>query len=600
MNNFLKYMFASTLGTILGFIFIFILSGIIMAGIIGSAMMFADRGKDDVEVKPNTVLTLDISDAIIERAAENPFAKFQFDGMDDGGKNELSSVLGAIENAKSDTNIKGIVIRGASFNGGLATLQNLRVELLDFRESGKWIIAYEEMYTQSAYYLASAADEVYMFKEGGLDFRGLRSEVAFFKGAMDKLGIEAIVIKGADNKYKSAVEPFYRENMSAENKVQMQRILDNIWTDWTSNLAESRGITPEVMNDLADNLKIDSPDAAVEFGFVDELVYYDQFEYKLKEKLGLEDDDDLETMSIGKYSNVKPEKKEDKNWELKDEIAVIYAVGGIGSGEGDEESIGSETLAKAIRDARKDEDVKAIVMRVNSPGGSALASEVIWRESVLAGEEKPFVVSFGDVAASGGYYISTHAARIFGQTNTITGSIGAFGIIPNMRGFFNDKMGITFDVVKTNQFADFGTLSRDFDEAEIAHVQNYLDQVYTEFVAKVADGRGMTYDQVDSLGRGRVWTGGDALEIGLIDEIGDLNDAIAYAAAEADLEDYDVIDLPKKVDTFERFMKDFKGETKALVADWVLGEEAVWLQKVEQVKEMDGVQVRLPFEMRVY
>ncbi|MBT5977991.1 MAG: signal peptide peptidase SppA, partial [Flavobacteriales bacterium] len=390
-------MFASTLGTILGFIFIFILSGIIMAGIIGSAMMFADRGKDDVEVKPNTVLTLDISDAIIERAAENPFAKFQFDGMDDGGKNELSSVLGAIENAKSDTNIKGIVIRGASFNGGLATLQNLRVELLDFRESGKWIIAYEEMYTQSAYYLASAADEVYMFKEGGLDFRGLRSEVAFFKGAMDKLGIEAIVIKGADNKYKSAVEPFYRENMSAENKVQMQRILDNIWTDWTSNLAESRGITPEVMNDLADNLKIDSPDAAVEFGFVDELVYYDQFEYKLKEKLGLEDDDDLETMSIGKYSNVKPEKKEDKNWELKDEIAVIYAVGGIGSGEGDEESIGSETLAKAIRDARKDEDVKAIVMRVNSPGGSALASEVIWRESVLAGEEKPFVVSFGDV-----------------------------------------------------------------------------------------------------------------------------------------------------------------------------------------------------------
>ena len=603
MKQFLKYFFASTLGTVVGFVLIIFLSGLILAGIIGSAIM-AGKSDSEVKVKSNSVLVIDLSKTIVERTPENPFENIQIEGL--GGSNglELSDFIMALDAAAKDSNIKGILIRGAYFSGGMATMQTVRDHIVQFKDSSnKFVIAYEEAYTQGAYYVASASDEVYMFQEGALDFRGLRTEIAFLKGTIDKLGIDATIIKGPDNIYKSAVEPFYRENMSEPNKLQIQRIIDNVWGEMLSDIGASRGISVDEFNRIADEMAIKKPEDAKSLGLIDDLVYYDQIQSNLRGKLGIEEDDDIEAISIAKYSKVARrniKKNDDKSWELKDEVAVIYAIGGINSGEGDEENIGSETLAKAIREARLDEDVKAVVLRVNSPGGSALASDVIWRETVLAGEAKPFVVSFGDVAASGGYYISANADRIFAMPNTITGSIGAFGIIPNLRGFFNDKLGMTFDGVKTNKHADFGSLARDFDEAEISLLNGYLEQIYTEFVQKVADGRGTSYEMIDSIGRGRVWTGGDALENGLVDEIGGLEDAIAYAAEMAELSDYDILELPKKSDPFEKFMKDFGGSMKAQVVEWVLGDEVKWLKKIDEIKKMEGIQSRMLYDIRVY
>lgn len=603
MKQFLKYLFASTLGTIVGLVLVVFLSGLIIAGIVGSAIM-AGKSNQDVKVKSNSVLVIDLTKGIVERTPENPFEGLQIDGLSGNIGLELDEFIFSLKAAAKDTNIKGVLIRGAYFSGGLATMQTVRDHIVQFRDSSeKFVMAYEEAYTQGAYYVASASEEVYMFQEGALDFRGLRTEIAFFKGSMEKLGVDATIIKGPDNIYKSAVEPFYRENMSEPNKEQIQRIIDNIWGEMLADIGASRGISVEEFNRIADELAIRKPEDAKSLGLIDDLVYYDQILSNLRTKLGLEEDDDIESISISKYAKSARKtaiKNQDKSWELKDEIAVIYAVGGINSGEGDEENIGSETLAKAIREARLDEDVKAIVLRVSSPGGSALASDVIWRETVLAGEAKPFVVSFGDVAASGGYYISANADRIFAMPNTITGSIGAFGIIPNFKGFFNDKLGITFDGVKTNKHADFGSLARDFDEEEMGLLNGYLEQIYTEFVQKVADGRGLSYAAVDSVGRGRVWTGADALKVGLVDEFGGLQDAIDYAANKAGIQDYDLLELPKKSDPFEKFMKDFSGSARAQVATWVLGDDAKWLKKMDEIKQMEGIQARMLFDIQVY
>jgi protease-4 len=604
MKQFLKYLFASTLGTIVAFILVFLIGGIILTGIIGSAMMMAGKEKK-VKVEPNSILVLDISKEILERTPENPFAELNFNDMDDEGRMELRDVIAALEAAEADSNIKGLLIRGTNFNGGMATMQTVRDQIEQFKQrSGKFVLAYEEVMTQGAYYVASAADEVYIFQEGGVDFRGLRSEIPFLKGMLDKLNIDVTIVKGPDNIYKSAVEPFYREDMSEPNREQMTRILHNVWAEMLADIGASRGLTSDELNAIADDLGIKKPEDAVTLKLVDGLVYDDQFDTKLKEKLGLGEDDEVETISISKYaSNCHDgsEKGSSKSWAVKDEIAIIYAVGGIGSGEGDEENIGSETLAKAIRDARLDDDVKAIVMRVNSPGGSALASEVIWREAVLAKAAKPFIVSMGDVAASGGYYISTHADRIFAQPTTITGSIGAFGMIPNLRGFFNEKLGVTFDGVKTNKHADFGSLARDFDEEEMALLEGYLEQIYTEFVAKVAEGRGTDYANIDSIGRGRVWTGSDALAIGLVDEIGGLDQAIAFAAEKAGLKEYNTIEMPKKEDPFERFFKDISGTTQMWVAEQVLGQDQIRLYKqLEEIKTMEGIQARMLYDIRIH
>ncbi|MDP4933963.1 MAG: signal peptide peptidase SppA [Salibacteraceae bacterium] len=605
MKQFVKFMLASTIGTVIGFVLVLLISGFVLAGIIGSAVMMAGKSNLKVTVKESSVLDINLESQIVERAKENPFAGIKFEGFD-GGSNplELDDALAAIERAKTDDRIKGIYLHGKYITSGFSAVQSLHDAIIDFKESGKFVLAYEEVYTQGAYYVASAADELYMFQEGTLDFRGLRSEVPYFKNAMEKLGIDATIIKGPNNIYKSAVEPFYREDMSDENRLQLKRILDVLWSEMLADVSASRNVSVDELNRIANELAVTKPDDAVSLKLIDGLKYYDEILANLRVKLGIEADDDIKSISLAKYANADaPEVEgddEDKSWEIKDNIAVIYAIGGINSGEGNAEEIGSETLAKAIREARLDEDVKAIVLRVNSPGGSAMASDVIWRETVLAGESKPFIVSFGDVAASGGYYIAASADRIFAMPTTITGSIGAFGLIPNLRGFMNDKLGVTFDNVKTNEHADFGSLSRDFDEAELMLLEGYLTDIYNEFVQKVADGRGKQWAEIDSIGRGRVWVGTDALANGLVDEIGDLEAAVAYAAKQAELEDYEIIELPKKKDPIKEMFKEMSENTRITVAEWALGKEQVkYLKQIEDIQNMDGFQARMLYDIRV-
>lgn len=604
MKQFLKFMFASTIGTVLGLMLITMMFGFVLAGIVGSAIMMADGADKMIKVEEGTLLKINLESPIVERSKENPFAGIKFEGFDGGQEAlDLKSALEAIERAKTDDNIKGIYLTGKYFLGGISTMQSLRDAITDFKSSGKFVYAYEEIYSQGAYYVASASDEIYLFHEGMLEFKGLRTELAYFKNAMDKLDIQATVIKGPNNKFKSAVEPFYREDMSDENREQLSKILNVVWDEMTADISSDRGVERIELDRIANEMAIKKPEDAVSLNLIDALKYYDEVLADLRTKLAIDSAADIKTISLQKYAKSnsgKTDEKLDRNLDAKENIAVIYAVGGIDSGEGNEEEIGSETLSKAIREARLDENVKAIVLRVNSPGGSAMASDVIWRETVLAGQAKPFIVSFGDVAASGGYYISAAADKIFAMPTTITGSIGAFGLIPNPRGFLNNKLGITFDNVKTHDHADFGSLARDFDAMEIELLQGYLDDVYNEFVAKVAEGRQMTFEQVDTNGRGRVWIGADAKEIGLVDEIGDLNDAIAYAAELAELENYEIMELPKKKDPFESFIKEMSSNVKITIAEWALGEEQVkHIKMLDQIQQMDDFQARMLFEIKI-
>lgn len=395
-------MFASTLGTVLGFILIFILGTIATTGIIAVISM-ASKSKE-IKVKDNSLLVVDISQRLVEREKPNPFEGIEIEGFDDDRAISLHDFLKAIEVAKTDDNIKGIYLKGTQFAGSLTSMDAVREALIDFQDSGKFVVAYNEVYTQAAYYVSSAASEAYIFQEGMIELFGLRTELAFFKNTMEKLGIKATVLKGPDNLYKSAIEPFSREDMSEPNKEQIKRILDVIWERMSNDIAASRDMNIDSLNAIVNDLKIRKPEDAVALNLFDGAIYYDELLANFRTKLALDEDEDIEVIEIDDYAktiDAPADEEEDKSWELKDEIAVVYALGGINSGEGDDESIGSESLAKAIREAREDEDIKAIVMRVNSPGGSAMASEVIWREAKLAAEEKPFVVSFGNVAASG-------------------------------------------------------------------------------------------------------------------------------------------------------------------------------------------------------
>ncbi|GAB4374477.1 MAG: signal peptide peptidase SppA [Salibacteraceae bacterium] len=599
MKQFFKYMFASTLGTVLGFIIIILVLGIAVSAAIGSAMMVA-QGGEQVEIKENSLLVLDMTKRIVERERPSFLDNLEIEEFEDEKGIALSRVLKGIEDAKEDERIKGILLKGNAFHGSLSAMKDVRDALMDFKSSGKFVLAYDELYTQGAYYVATAADDLYIFKEGMLDLRGLRSEIAFFKNAMDKLGIKATVVRGPDNEYKSAVEPFTRESMSEANRMQLSQLLKRLWEEIGGSIAEARGLTMDELDSIANNLLVKDPEDAYALGLVDGVMYYDEVLRILRSKLSIEEDDDIETIEIDKYTKkALPGKKGEKSWELKDEIALVYAVGSIGSGEGDDETIGSNTLAKAIRDARKDDDIKAIVMRVSSPGGSALASEVIWREVKLAAESKPFIISFGPVAASGGYYISTHADRIFASPNTITGSIGVFGLLPDVRGLVTDKMGITFDNVKTHRHADFGSMTRGFDDAEMALIEHYVNETYQDFIEKVADGRNLDIDYVDSIARGRIWIGTDALEIGLVDEFGDLDDAIKYAASQAGLDDYELKELPKQKDPLEELLKGLSAEARIALAEWALGEDVRWIKSLDEMKEMKGVQMRILYDFPV-
>lgn len=576
----------------LGFFLVFVLLSLILAGIVISAASLG--GKETVTVPDKTILIMKFDEPVNDRSPSNPFSGFNFMNFKANRNLGLNDIIRNIKKAADDTKISGILLDVDVLNMGSATTEEVRNALIAFKKSGKFIYSYSEMYTQKAYYLASVSDKIYLNPAGALEFKGLSGQVMFLKGLLSKLEIEPQIIR--HGKFKSAVEPLILDKMSEANRVQTLSFISSMWNQMLKGVSESRKISVEQLTAIADSMKVRSPEDAVSLKLVDKLLYKDQLIDELMAKTGKKEMKDLSLMTLGKYSDA-PGKSE--SGSSKDKIAVIYALGDIQGGEGDDLTIGSERISKAIRKARLDKNVKAIVLRINSPGGSALASDVIWREIVLAKKAKPVVASMGDVAASGGYYIACGASKIIASPNTITGSIGVFGIVPNMQKFFSSKLGITFDQVKTNAYSDYISGIRPMTAMERKFLTRDIETIYKTFTTHVAQGRGMTVAQIDSIGQGRVWSGTDAKRIGLIDDFGGLDLAVKTAAKLAKLEKYRVTELPEQKDPFTFLMDEFSGSGYSRIIKTELGDNYVYLNYIREISQMKGVQARLPFEFTI-
>lgn len=584
MREFFKYLFASMLGFFLSIIIVFIICFVVVVGLISSI----DSDKT-ITVSNNSVLFLNLDQAITERTPKNPFGNLPIVGGEEKEAIGLNDFLKALQKAKTDDNIKCIYLNVSSPNAGFATLREVRNALIDFKKSHKKIIAYSEVYTQGAYYLASVADKLYLNPEGALEFKGFSSELTFFKGTLEKVGVEMQVIRVGN--YKSAVEPFILDKMSDYNRKQVTAYVGGLYNTFLTDIAQSRNIQKDSLYSIADNYKIQQPQDAVNFKMIDALKYKDQILEELKGLSGRTRGENIRSVSINDYA-----KNNSDTGEGKDKVAVIYANGEINGGEGSDSQIGSERISRAIRKARLDDDIKAVVLRVNSPGGSALASDVIWREVVLTRKEKPVIASFGDVAASGGYYIGCAADSIFVQPNTITGSIGVFGIIPNFQNLMTNKLGITFDGVKTGKYADIMATNRPMTAGERFIIQNELNRIYSGFVSRVADGRKKTKAYIDSIGGGHVWIGTDAVQIGLADRIGGFNDAIKAAAKKAKLKNYKVVEYPDVIDPWKSLLDEGTDRIKTYYTKQELGDHYVLYQQMKKVIASSGIQARMPFE----
>lgn len=584
-------MFASFAGTILTFIVIFLF----LAGMIAS--LVAMSGDEEVRVKDHSILHISWKAMIKDRSSDNPLEGFDFATMKSKKPLGIYDILCTIEKAKEDSRIDGIFLDMETLPAGLATSEEIRNKLLEFKESGKFIVSYANGYDQKAYYLASLADEIYLNAEGMLLFKGLHAQLMFFKGLLNKLDIDMQIVRGPDNKYKSAVEPLMLYHISDANREQMQVMLNSIWGKLIMAISDSRGISINELNTIADKLELTTAEKAVEYKFVDGAVYRDAVISILKEKTGRKEDEKLNSVSFGNYSKAKV--KETKGLK-RNKIALIFAEGAIMQGSSTEQGMGSATIAKAIRNARKDERVKAIVLRVNSPGGDALASEIIRHEVELAGKDMPIIVSMGNLAASGGYWISTSADYIFAQPTTITGSIGVFGIIPNFERFFNKKLGINIDDVMTNENSDFIDVMKPLSTFQHAKLNEMVIKIYTDFTELVARTRHLDISYVDSIAKGRVWAGADALGLGLIDEFGGIEDAIAYAAEKAELGDnYRISTYPKRKPFLEQLFGELTGQASQTIVKHELGEYYSYYKRLQILKNMKGVQARLPFFMEV-
>lgn len=587
--NFLKNILASTIGTFVALVLVGLLFFIlIVASIAGSS------DAEKVSVKNNSVLHLKLNREIVDRSTQ---PRFDFNGT--GFQNVtaigLNELLADIKAAKTDDKIKGIFLEAEGISAAPSTIYDIRNALLDFKSGGKFIVSYSENYTQGNYYLSSAANEVYMFPSGTFDWRGLVTEITFFKRMFDKLEIEMQVVRGPNNKFKSAVEPFMYEKMTPENREQISTFVGDIWKIMLEGIAHERKVSIDVLNKTADSLTFVNNELIMSNGLIDGLSYRDEVLANLRGKLGLDSESDkIEFISLKDYEG-KKEKKEDAN-----RVAVVYAIGAIESGEGDEQTIGSDRIAKALKDARENEEVKAVVLRVNSPGGSALASDVIWRETEMIRKSgKPFIVSMGDYAASGGYYIACSADKIFANPNTITGSIGVFGVIPNAQKFMENKLGITFDTYQTNAHSNLLTVSKPLDEYEMKVMETMVANIYDDFTSKVAAGRKKTQAEVDSIGQGRVWSGEDALSLGLVDELGNLDAAVASAAQMAGLTDYSTVEYPKAVDPFQQFLNELQGNKEASVLKEVLGDQYPKYEQLKEIQKIRGIQARIPYLIEI-
>ncbi|MDD2385307.1 MAG: signal peptide peptidase SppA [Bacteroidales bacterium] len=591
-NSFLKYTLATIVGSIITFAVIFgIMFGVFSA-------IVAGFGDDEVVVKNNSVLKMTLSSEIPDKTSDSPFDNIDFMSFSTKKSLGLNDILKTIEKAKKDDRIKGIFLELSGLPAGMASLEEIRNKLIDFKSDGKFIICYSSMYTQKAYYLASIADKIYMTPMGAIEWKGLASQVMFYKGALEKLGIEAQIFR--HGQFKSAVEPFMSDKMSEASKLQSITLIQSIWDDICTKVSKEKNIDIAELNMFADSMLIYSPETALKYGFIDGIKYYDEVLAELEKESGVtEKDKDDYIIGISNYSKAGL-KKEKKN-SSTNKIAVIFAEGDIVDGAKADGSIAGDWMANIIRDAREDDDVKAVVLRVNSPGGSGLASEIIWREVELTNKVKPVVVSMGNLAASGGYYISCPAKYIFAQPNTITGSIGVFGMIPNLEKLMTDKLGITIDGVKTNNFSDYGSIMRAFTPEEGALIQKQIEDFYDVFIGRVADGREMTKAQVDSIGQGRVWSGVNALEIGLVDEIGGLDDAVNKAVSLAAVEDnYRIWEYPEKEDFMQKIMASTSASISENLIKETLGENYKFYQLLEDVKKLKGIQARMPYVIEIY
>jgi len=588
--KFSKVLLAAFLGTLIAMVVVFF----IKVGVVSSMISSLSTETETVsKPRPNTVLYMKLDYQIPDRTTDNPFGGINFNTMEAQDMSGLNDILHNIEHAKTDPNIKGIYMELSSVPTSTATLQEIRNKLIEFKESGKFIVTYSENYSQSAYYMASVADKVYLNPEGALDLHGMATQIMFYKRLLDKLDVEMQIVRGPNNRFKSAVEPYFLEKMSEANREQMDKLLGSVWGQILSSISQSRNISVEELNKIADNLEtVFDADRALEYGLVDNLYYKDQMIEELKGLTG--SNKDINAISNAKYAKSFSDKNPSKN-----EVAIIYASGQIFDGKGNDENIYSEDLSKTIRKAREDENVKAVVLRVNSPGGSAVASAIIGRELDLTKEVKPVIVTMGNYAASGGYWISAKADYIFADPTTLTGSIGVFGTFPNAQGLLNDKIGLTFDVAKTNENADFGSITQPLTEFQYSKLQQMVVKTYNDFTNRVAEGRSLTQTYVDSIGQGRVWSGADAIGLGLVDQLGDMEDAIAYAAEKANLgNDYKVTEWPKQKDFFTRFMESMNESDKLDIAmKQKLGAYYDYLKGLENLQKNTGIQARLPFDM---
>ncbi|RRD60274.1 signal peptide peptidase SppA [Tannerella forsythia] len=590
MKQFFKMMFASTLGFFVGLMLVGVIAVVFMIGIVvglssNSQAVYTPKAEE-------SVFKIAFEGELRETAEDHPFAS-----LVTGKESDLSlkDVLKSIRHAKEQESVKGIYLDMGVFSGGTASLDAIRRALMDFKDSGKFIVAYADSYTQGGYYLASVADKVYLNPQGILGLTGISSQTMFYKGLLQKIGVEMMVFKVGT--YKGAVEPFIADKLSDANREQITSYQNSIWGNITKGIAKSRNITVDDVNRFADEgAFFASPEKAVEYKLIDELKYRSEVEKYLIEQSG-QTGDKLKTVGLSNMKNIKNTEREYRN-----KIAIVYAEGEITQSLVSSPYSGShpyisEKINENLRKLADNDEVKAVVLRINSPGGSAYTSEQIWKQVYELKKKKPVVVSMGSVAASGGYYIASGASKIIAEPNTLTGSIGIFGMFPNTTGLFN-KLALTTDIVKTNKYADFGDPSRPMTNDEKALIQGYIERGYDTFLTRCAEGRGVSKADIDSIGQGRVWTGEQALKIGLVDELGGIERAVELASELAEIYNYNIMEVSTSHDFLKEFLeKQIEVVKQSMVKD-MLGDEYEHFRMLRKAKATYGIQARIPYDLK--
>lgn len=588
MKNFLIYTLATITGIIISSFLLFIIMIASLSAIVAS-------GEKTVTLTDNSILVLKAGIPVPDRGNPNPWSGFDVINMNFSPTPGLNEILANIRKASNDNKIKGILIENGALASGWATTGEIRDALIKFRESGKFVLAWADyVMTQEGYYLSTAADKIYLNPTAMMDFKGLSGEVMFYKKALDKLGIDVQVIR--HGKFKGAAEPFILDKLSTENRAQIKDYVGSVWNNVITQISSSRNIPEERLQKIADGLLAFNADGALATNLVDGLLYRDALIDTIKTLSGISLDDKILLVPMTKYSKI-PDP--DRVYSAKNKIAVIYAEGSIVMGKGNETNIGGNNYADIIRAQRKDSSIKAIVLRVNSPGGSAAASDMIWRELELAAKVKPVVVSMGNYAASGGYYISAPATKIYANPSTISGSIGVFVLIPNAGNLLNDKLGLTIETVSTNSHADFPSIYRPMENYEKDIMQKSIEKTYSEFMSKVASGRKMRMEHVDSIGQGRVWTGSRAMGIGLIDEFGGLTEAVRGAAELAGITEYSLREYPVLEDPYTKLIAGLTGDIKARIIAKEVGSNIKIYNELKELSGLSGIQMRLPYFIEI-